>query len=282
MKLRRTRLYIPGNNPHLVENAGLYGADVVILDLEDSVPITQKFDARILVKYSLQNVDFGKSEKWVRINGINTPYWKKDIEEILPYCDVINLPKVESLDDVDTADEEMSLIEDENGIEPRKLVPIIETVRGLKNAREIATHPRVVALAWGGEDLTADLGIPRKKALILDYVRAEIVLAAKAEKKQALDTVFSDVRNMDTLYQYAQRARYMGFDGIGVIHPNQIEVVHRAFRPTEDEIEEARKIIKAAKEAEREGKAVISLNGRMIDPPVVERARKILALAEVD
>ena len=282
MKLRRTRLYIPGNNPHLVENAGLYGADAVILDLEDSVPITQKFDARILVRYSLQNVDFGKSEKWVRINGIDTPYWKKDLEEILAYCEVINLPKVESLDDVNMVDEEMSLIENEEGIEPRKLVPIIETVRGLKNAREIATHPRVVALAWGGEDLTADLGIPRKKAMILDYVRAEIVLAAKSEKKQALDTVFSNVRDMDSLYQYAQRARYMGFDGIGVIHPNQIEVVHRAFRPTDEEIEEARKIIEAAREAEKEGKAVISLNGRMIDPPVVERARKILAYAEVD
>ena len=282
MKLRRTRLYIPGNNPHLVENAGLYGADAVILDLEDSVPITQKFDARILVKYSLQNVDFGKSEKWVRINGIDTPYWKKDLEEILPYCEVINLPKVESLDDVNAADQEMSLIEDENGLEPRKLVPIIETVRGLKNARDIATHPRVVALAWGGEDLTADLGIPRKKALILDYVRAEIVLAAKAEKKQALDTVFSNVKDTEGLFNYAQRARYMGFDGIGVIHPNQIEVVHRAFKPTDEEIEEARRIIEAAKEAEREGKAVISLNGRMIDPPVVERARKILALAEVD
>ncbi len=282
MKLRRTRLYIPGNNPHLVENAGLYGADAVILDLEDSVPITQKFDARILVKYSLQNVDFGKSEKWVRINGIDTPYWKKDLEEILPYCEVINLPKVESLDDVNAADQEMSLIEDDNGLEPRKLVPIIETVRGLKNARDIATHPRVVALAWGGEDLTADLGIPRKKALILDYVRAEIVLAAKAEKKQALDTVFSNVKDTEGLFNYAQRARYMGFDGIGVIHPNQIEVVHRAFKPTDEEIEEARKIIEAAKEAEREGKAVISLNGRMIDPPVVERARKILALAGVD
>ncbi len=282
MKLRRTRLYIPGNNPHLVENAGLYGADAVILDLEDSVPLTQKFDARILVKYSLQNVDFGKSEKWVRINGIDTPYWKKDLEEILPYCEVINLPKVESLDDVNAADQEMSLIEDDNGLEPRKLVPIIETVRGLKNARDIATHPRVVALAWGGEDLTADLGIPRKKALILDYVRAEIVLAAKAEKKQALDTVFSNVKDTEGLFNYAQRARYMGFDGIGVIHPNQIEVVHRAFKPTNEEIEEARRIIEAAKEAEKEGKAVISLNGRMIDPPVVERARKILALAEVD
>ncbi len=282
MKLRRTRLYIPGNNPHLVENAGLYGADCVILDLEDSVPVDQKFDARILVKYSLQNVDFGESERWVRINGIDTQFWRKDLQEVLPYVDVINLPKVESYEDVELVDEEMSLIEKEYDLQPRKIVPIIETVRGLANAREIAKHPRVVALAWGGEDLTADLGIPRKKALILDHVRAEIVFAAKAEKKQALDTVFSNVRDVDALFDYAQRARYMGFDGIGVIHPNQIEVVHRAFRPTEEEIEEAKKIIEAAREAEREGKGVIALNGRMIDPPVVERARKILAYAEVE
>ncbi|MCD6275680.1 MAG: CoA ester lyase [Thermoplasmata archaeon] len=282
MKLRRTRLYIPGNNPHLVENAGLYNADAVILDLEDSVPITQKFDARILVKYSLQNVDFGRSEKWVRINGVDTPYWKKDLEEILPYCDVINLPKTESYDTLKLVDEEMSRIEKEHDLQPRKIVPIIETVAGLINAREIASHPRVIALAWGGEDLTADLGIPRKKALILDNVRAEIVFAAKAYKKQALDTVFSNVRDMDALFEYAQHARYMGFDGIGVIHPNQIEVVHRAFKPTDEEIEDAKRIIEAAREAEREGKAVISLNGRMIDPPVVERARKILAFAEVE
>jgi citrate lyase subunit beta/citryl-CoA lyase len=282
MKLRRTRLYIPGNNPHLVENAGLYGSDVVILDLEDSVPITQKFDARILVKYSLQNVDFGRSEKWVRINGPDTPYWRRDLEEILPYCDIINVPKVESLETLNMVDEEMSRIENELDLPQRGVVPIIETVSGLVQAREIASHPRVVAIAWGGEDLTADLGIPRKKALILDHVRAEIVFAAKAHRKQALDTVFSNVRDMDALFEYAQRARYMGFDGIGVIHPNQIEVVHKAFRPTEDEIEEAKRIIEAAKEAEREGKAVVSLNGRMIDPPVVERAKKILAYAEVE
>ncbi len=282
MKLRRTRLYVPGNNPHLVENVGLYNADAVILDLEDSVPIPQKFDARILVKYSLQHVDFGRSEKWVRINGITTSYWKDDLREVLPYCQVINLPKVESYEDMEMVDAEMKAIEEELKISPREVVPIIETVRGLMNAREIAKHPRVTALAWGGEDLTADLGIPRKKALILEYVRAEIVFAAKANGKQALDTVYSNIRDEEGLFEYAQRARYMGFDGIGVIHPNQIEIVHKAFRPTEDEIEDAKKIIEAAELAEKEGKGVISLNGRMIDPPVVERARKILQFAEVE
>ncbi len=282
MKLRRTRLYVPGNNPHLIENVGLYGADCVILDLEDSVPLDQKFDARILVKYALKNVDFGKSEKWVRINGIDTPFWKEDIEEVLPYVDVVNIPKVEDYGDIEAISSVMSEIEDRNGLDERKIVPIVETLRGLINAREIAKHPRVIAMAWGGEDLTAELGIPKKKALILDHVRAEIVISAKAHGKMALDTVYGNVRDEEGLFEYARRARYMGFDGIGVIHPNQIEIVHRAFRPDDREIEEAKRIVEAAEKAMEEGKGVISLDGRMIDKPVLERAKKILAYAEVD
>jgi citrate lyase subunit beta/citryl-CoA lyase len=164
----------------------------------------------------------------------------------------------------------------------RGVVPIIETLRGLVNARDIAKHPRVVAMAWGGEDLTAELGIPKKKALILDHVRAEIVIAAKSQGKMALDTVYSNIRDEEGLFKYAQRARYMGFDGVGVLHPNQIEIVHRAFRPSDEEIEDAKKIVEAAEKAMKEGKGVIALNGRMIDKPVLERARKILAFAEVD
>ncbi len=282
MKLRRTRLYVPGNNPHLVENVGLYGADCVILDLEDSVPLAQKFDARILVKYALQNVDFGRSEKWVRINGMDTQFWEKDVREILPYVDVINVPKVESYEDVDHLASFMAEIENEYGIKERGIVPIIESLRGLVNAREIVGHDRVIALAWGGEDLTAELGIPKKKALILDHIRAEIVIAAKSHGKMALDTVYSNIRDEEGLFEYAKRARYMGFDGVGVLHPNQIEIVHRAFRPDEKEIEEARRIVEAAEKAMREGKGVIALDGRMIDKPVLERARKILAYAEVD
>jgi citrate lyase subunit beta/citryl-CoA lyase len=282
MNLRRTRLYVPGNNPHLVENVGIYGADCLILDLEDSVPLPQKFDARILVKYSLQNVDFGRSERWVRINGIDTPFWEKDLGEVLPYTEVINLPKVESYEDLEKVSKVMEKIEKENGIDERKLVPIIETLQGLTNAREIARHPRVLGMAWGGEDLTAELGIPKKKALILDHVRAEIVIAAKAAGKMAFDTVYGAIHDMDGLYKYAQRSRYMGFDGVGVLHPNQVDVVHRAFMPEEKDIEEARKIVEAAERAMREGKGVITVNGRMVDKPVVERAKKILAFAEVE
>ena len=277
MKLRRTRLYVPGNNPHLVENVGLYGADIVILDLEDSIPITQKFDARILVKYSLQNVDFGRSEKWVRINGITTPYWKKDLDEILEFCDVINLPKVESMEDIDMVVNEM----EKKGLK-RKIVPIIETMKGLGNVREIAKHPDVLGIAWGGEDITADLGIPRENALILEHVRAEIVIASKSYGKHAFDTVYSNIRDMEGLFEYARKARYMGFDGIGVIHPNQIEVVHRAFRPSQEEVEKARKIIEKAEMAEKEGKGVVTVEGRMIDKPVIERAKKTISLWEVE
>ena len=282
MKLRRTRLYVPGNNPHLVENVGLYGADCLILDLEDSVPLSQKFDARILVKHALQNVDFGKSEKWVRINSLDTHFWEKDIREVLEFVDIVNVPKIESADDMERLDSLMKEIEEEKGIEPRGVVPIIETLRGLVNARNIAKHPRVVAMAWGGEDLTAELGIPKKKALILDHVRAEIVIAAKSQGKMALDTVYSNIRDEEGLFEYARRAKYMGFDGVGVLHPNQIEIVHRAFRPSDEEIDDARRIVEAAEKAMKEGKGVIALNGRMIDKPVLERAKKILAFAEVD
>ena len=282
MKLRRTRLYIPGNNPHLVENAGIYGADCLILDLEDSVPFNQKFDARVLVRHSLQNVDFGRSEKWVRINSIDTSFWDKDIAEILPYADVINLPKVESYEDVERASKVMKEVEKEHHMKHIKIVPIVETLKGIINARNISKHPRVLGLAWGGEDLTAELGIPKKKALILDHVRAEIVIAAKSQNKMAFDTVFSDIHNLDGLYEYAQRSRYMGFDGIGVLHPNQIEVVHSAFKPEKKEIEEAKEIITAAEQAEMEGKGVITVKGRMVDRPVVERAKKILAFSEVE
>ncbi len=275
-------MYVPGNNPHLVENVGLYGADCVILDLEDSVPLAQKFDARILVKYSLQNVDFGKSEKWVRINGMDTKFWKRDIEEVLPYVDIINVPKAESYEDIERLASLMREIEEAQGIKKRAIVPIIESLKGLVNAREIAMHERVVALTWGGEDLTAELGIPRKKALILDHVRAEIIIAAKSQGKMALDTVYSDIRDEEGLFEYAKRARYMGFDGIGVLHPNQIEIVHRAFKPDEKEIEEAKRIVEAAERAMKEGKGVITVNGRMVDKPVIERAKKILAYAEVE
>ncbi len=282
MKLRRTRLYVPGNNPHLVENVGIYGADCLILDLEDSVPLPQKFDARILVKYSLQNVNFGRSEKWVRINATDTQFWEADLKEVLPYTEVINLPKVETYEDLEKVSEKMREIESKFGVEERKIVPIIETLKGLTNAREIARHPRVIGMAWGGEDLTAELGIPKKRALILDHVRAEIVIAAKSAGKMAFDTVFGDIHNLEGLYEYVQKAKYMGFDGVGVLHPNQIEVVHKAFRPEEKEIEDARKIVEAAEQAMKEGKGVITVNGRMVDRPVVERARKILAFAEVE
>ena len=204
------------------------------------------------------------------------------MEEVLPYVDVVNVPKVESYENVEMISEIMDEIEEKHGVEKRKIVPIIETLKGLTNAREIAKHPRVVAMAWGGEDLTAELGIPKKKALILDHVRAEIVIASKSQGKMALDTVYSNIRDEEGLFEYARRARYMGFDGVGVLHPNQVEVVHRAFRPEEKDIEDAKKIVEAAEKAMKEGKGVIALNGRMIDKPVLERARKILAFAEVD
>ncbi len=266
--LRRNRLYIPGNTPHLIEEVGVYQADVVIIDLEDSVPEEQKFDARILTKYSLKNVDFAGAERWVRINGIDTPHWKDDLREVSEFADVINLPKVECARDVAKILEFM-------GEDRRQIVPIIESLKGVLNSDEIARSDGVIAIAWGGEDITKEMGIPREEALILDYIRSKLIISAKANHRQALDTVYSDFKDIDGLSKYTKRARYMGFDGVGCIHPNQIEVVNQAFMPSESEMDNAKKIVESYK-----GGAT-SLNGKMIDKPVMERAKKILELGEV-
>jgi citrate lyase subunit beta/citryl-CoA lyase len=158
-----------------------------------------------------------------------------------------------------------------------QILPIIETVRGLYNAPYISNHDRVPALSWGGEDLTAQIGVSRAEAgELLKSVRVRIVLAAKLHGKQALDTVYGNVGDTDGLYQNAIEARQLGFDGKGVIHPGQIDTIHAAFTPSEEEVANAKAIVKAIKDSKG---GVVSLNGKMIDKPVAERARKLLALA---
>ncbi len=274
-QLRRTRLYVPGNNPHLIENCYLYGADCLIFDLEDSVAPDRKLEARILVKQALQTLDLGKVEKMVRINTL-AEGGLADLEEVVPAgVDTVVLPKTESLDEIKEVEKILMRLEGKRKV---LILPIIETIRGLYNAPYISNHDRVPALSWGAEDLTAQIGVPRSEAGdLLKSVRIRIVLAAKLHAKQALDTVFSDITDEEGLYKSAVEARHMGFDGKGVIHPSQIEIIHSAFTPSEEELDRAKKIIKAMKESKG---GVASLDGKMLDKPVLERARKIVALAK--
>ncbi|MDD3515636.1 MAG: aldolase/citrate lyase family protein [Synergistaceae bacterium] len=284
-RLRRTSLYIPGTNPGMLANAEVYGADSVILDLEDGVPVSEKDAARILVRNALQHIPYRRAEVTVRVNALSTPFGRDDFREIIPLApDAVRLPKCESADDVREADAMMTDLELKNGIEPGTvgIIAITESARGGRNLSEIAAaSPRLIALNYGAEDYTADIGAVRtKEGRELDDIRAKVIVAARIAGVQALDSVFGDVNDLDGLYAEALRVRLLGFDGKSVIHPRQIPVVHRAFTPSDQEVGFARRVMAAFREASSRGAGVIALDGRMIDAPVVARAEKILALAE--
>ncbi len=282
-RLRRTRLYIPGNNPDLMINAGLFGADCIILDLEDSVAPTEKFAARILVRNALLNLDFGDSERIVRINPLSSPYGKEDIEMIVPALpDTLLIPKCETAADVLGIEKIVEKVEKKGHIQsPLHFMPLIETAKGVLHAYEIARATlRNVALCFGAEDFSADLGVERSPDGKESFVaRSLIVLAAKAAGIQAIDTVFSDVQDVEGLIASTREALALGFDGKGVIHPAQIKPIHQVFSPTVEQIEKARQIVQALQEAEAKGSGVAALGTKMIDAPVAARAEKILARA---
>jgi len=280
-RLRRSRLYLPGSEPKFFINAGLHGPDAVILDLEDSVHPAEKDSARLLVRNALRGLDFGAAERMVRINQL--PLGLTDLEEVIPEGpDMVLLPKVEQAQQVIEVDQKIADVLARSRLDrPVWLMPILESALGIENAFAIAAaSQRVVALAIGLEDYTADLGVPKTTAGHESlYARTRLVNAARAAGVQAIDSVYGDVADMDGLRLWAERARALGFEGMGCIHPRQIPVVHKAFAPSSAEIERALKIVAAFEEAQSKGLAVVSLGSKMIDPPVVQRALKLVAQA---
>lgn len=278
---RFSRLYLPGNSPALMINAFLHRPDGLILDLEDSVAPDKKAEARVLVRNALRALDFGKAERMVRINQL--PAGLEDLDWVIPHgVNLVLLPKCESADQVVTVKKRIDEINLQVGLEcPVWIMPIIESAKGVVNAFSIAcASESVVALAIGLEDYTADLGVRRTgeggESL---YARSAVVNAAKAAGIQAIDSVFSDVDDMDGLHNTVLRSRAMGFDGMGCIHPRQIQVIHNGYTPDNEEIEKAKKIVIAFMEAQQKGLGVVSLGSKMIDAPVVKRARKTIAMA---
>lgn len=286
-RLRRTLLYVPGNNPAMITNGGLFGADVLVFDLEDAVAPREKDAARCLVVEALGQpmlVNPHGAEVMVRINGLDTPFWEDDLRAIVAAGpDSIRLPKVEGAETVLAAAEALERFEKELGHEgaPIEISPILETAAGVARAGEIArAHPRVTALSFGAEDYTRDLGTSRsKEGTELLHARGCMLLAAKAAGVQALDTVFGDVNDLAGLERETRAGRQLGFDGKSVIHPRQVEVVHAIYRPSDEEVRRALAIEAALAEAESRGLGVASLDGRMIDAPVAKKAAGVLALA---
>jgi citrate lyase subunit beta/citryl-CoA lyase len=280
-RLRRSRLYLPGSEPKYFINAGLHAPDTIILDLEDSVHPSEKDAARILVRNALRAVDFGQAERMVRINQL--PLGLKDLEEVIPEApDLVLIPKVESAEQVAEVDRHIVGILKRCGLARTVwLMPILETALGIENAMAIArASERNVALTIGIEDYTADLGVTKTvEGHETFYARTRLINAAKATGLQAIDSVFSDVADMDGLRRWGQASRALGFEGMGCLHPLQIPVIHEAFAPSQPEIERALKIVAAYEDAQARGLGVVSLGAKMIDPPVVNRALKLVARA---
>jgi citrate lyase subunit beta/citryl-CoA lyase len=281
-RFRRSRLYLPGNEPKFMLNAGLHGPDAVILDLEDSVAPAEKDAARLLVRNALRAVDFHGSERMVRIN--QGDLGREDLDQIVPHnLHVVLVPKVESVEQIQLVDKRIRKILRAHKLSAEVfLMPIVESALGVIRAYEIASaSPSIVALAIGLEDYTADIGVERtKEGRESSWARAQVVNAARAAGVQPIDTVFSDVGDMEGLRQSVLEAKSLGFDGKGCIHPRQIAVVHEGFAPSTQELEKARRIVEAFDEAQARGLAAVSLGSKMIDPPVVKRAQRVVRLAE--
>jgi citrate lyase subunit beta/citryl-CoA lyase len=281
-RFRRSRLYLPGNEPKFFLNAALHEPDGVILDLEDSVAPSEKDAARILVRNALRAVDFGASERMVRINQGERGLL--DLEAVVPQnVHVVLIPKVETAEHVRAVDAKAKRLAAETGLKQAPfLMPIVESALGCFEAPYIASaSPNVVGLTIGLEDYTADIGAQRTlEGRESFWARSVVVNAARAAGVTPIDTVFSDVNDMEGLRQACLEAKGLGFEGKGCIHPRQVPVVHEAFAPSAEEIERATRIVLAFEKAEKEKLGVVSLGSKMIDPPVVKRALRTVRMAE--
>ena len=283
MRLRRSMLFMPGNNPGMLQNAGILGADSIILDLEDAVSLTEKDSARILVRNAIKNVDYGKVELVVRINPLSTDYGYKDLKEIARVKpDTIMVPKATE-DDIKEVDEILSKIETVEKFEADgiKLIPLVETAYGLENVYNIIkASSRVNGVLLGAEDLTNDFGIKRtKEGEEIFYARCRVSTACRAARVDAIDTPFTDLNDEEAFARDIAKAKSIGMTGKAAINPRQIDTIHKVFAPTDAEINHARRVMEAQDAAKKEGKGVFSLDGKMVDAPVIARAKYTLDLA---
>jgi len=281
MRLRRSFLYVPGNMPGMLQNIPVFEADGVMIDLEDAVPLVEKDSARLLARNFLYSYQDRNKEMFVRINALDTPYAADDLREVLPALpDGIRLPKADHPEIVERLDTLLTEQEEKLGlpIGHFKIIPSIESAQGVLNCVATArASSRLVALAFGAEDYTASMEINRTKTgEELFSARTQVVWAAKAAGVQAIDSIFSDVNDMEGLRAETVLVKRLGFTGKSLVNPRQIEVIHDVFRPTAEEIRNALEVMDAIKRAREMGTGVISLRGKMVDAPVVTRAARTI------
>ncbi|MBL1230971.1 citrate (pro-3S)-lyase subunit beta [Enterococcus sp. BWB1-3] len=283
-RLRRTMMFVPGANAAMLRDAPLYGADSIMFDLEDAVSLKEKDSARILVHFALKTFNYENVETVVRINGLDAG-GAQDVEAmVLAGVDVIRLPKTETAQDIVDVAEVITAVEEANQITvgTTKMMAAIESAEGVLNAREIAkASNRLIGIALGAEDYVTNMKTRRyPDGQELSFARNMILHSARAAGIAAIDTVYSDVDNVEGFQAEVQRIKQLGFDGKSVINPRQIPLVNAIYTPTEKEIQNAKEVIWGIREAEAKGSGVISVNGKMVDKPIVERAQRVIALAK--
>jgi len=283
-RLRRTMMFVPGANPAMLRDAPLYGADSIMFDLEDAVSLKEKDSARLLVHNALKTVDFSNTETVVRINALEDG-GDQDIEAVVTAgVNVVRLPKTERAEDIVEVAKVITDVEERYGIEVgrTKMMAAIESAEGVMNAREIAlASDRLIGIALGAEDYVTNMKTRRyPNGQELFFARNMILHAARIAGIAAIDTVYSDVENTEGFQAEVTLIKQLGFDGKSVINPRQIPLVNAIYAPTEKEIQNAKEVIWGIREAEAKGSGVISVNGKMVDKPIVERAERVIALAK--
>jgi citrate lyase beta subunit len=284
MHSRRALLYMPGDNWKMITKSITLGVDSICMDMEDGTAVNKKAEARATIAKALQELDFGASEKLARINSVGSGWEKDDIEAVLPYKpDGIVIPKVESFEHVEWASKIIEDAELKNGwqVNSIRILIGVETAKGILNLKEIAAHPRLDAIIFGGEDFAASIGATRTKdAIELLYARQAVIVACTAFDLQPIDIVTIDYKDLDALKAEAEFGARLGFSGKQVIHPNQVPVVQEAFTPSDEAVAYARRIVETFEASQKEGKGAYSLDGKMIDMPLLKNAQKVLARAK--
>ncbi|HHE9443323.1 TPA: citrate (pro-3S)-lyase subunit beta [Haemophilus influenzae 10810] len=285
MKLRRSMLFVPGSNAAMLSNSFIYKPDSIMFDLEDAVALKEKDSARLLVAHALQHPLYKEIETVVRVNPLDSEFGLLDLNAVVRAgVDVVRMPKTESAQDVLDMDHTITEIEKACGREAglTKMLAAIESPLGITQANQIAfASKRLIGIALGAEDYVRNLKTERSpEGIELLFARCSILQAARAAGIQAFDTVYSNANNEEGFLKEAALIKQLGFDGKSLINPRQIELLHNLFAPTQKDVEQAKRIIEAAAEAERQGAGVVSLNGKMIDAPIIDRAKLVLERAK--
>lgn len=284
MKLRRSMLFVPGANAAMISNTFIYKPDSIMFDLEDSVALAEKDTARMLVAHALQHPLYRELETVVRVNPLASEFGLLDLNAVVRAgTDIVRLPKTDSAQDIIDMDAAITAIEKDCGrtVGSTQLLAAIESAQGILAVNDIAkASPRLMGIALGAEDYVRNMKTERSpEGIELLFARSSILHAARANGLMAFDTVYSDARNEEGFLREATLIKQLGFDGKSLINPNQIVLIHNLFAPTQKEVDHAERVIAAAEEAERNGSGVVSLNGKMVDSPIIERAKLVLQRA---